>query len=72
MIYYSGTRYMVLSRPLSFDRRALIGHSGAGGVSLDVHRQLSAVHRRQALRMAHANTPLNAGEMPRPSRRPPG
>ena len=72
MIYYSGTRYMTLARPLSFDRRAWWALSGAGGIPLDVDRQLSAVHRRHVLRAAQDGLALSALETPRTRRRPPG
>lgn len=72
MIYYSGTRYTTLSRPLSFDRRALIALTCAGTLPQDIDRQLSAVHRRQALRAAHEHFRANLPGIWRSRRLPPG
>jgi len=70
MLTTIATRYTTLSRPLAFDRRAIVVLAGGGSLPLELDRQLSAVHRRHALRAAH-DRPSRQG-WPTGRRRPPG
>ncbi len=71
MLTSIATRYTTLSRPFAFDRRAIVVLAGGGSLPLELDRQLSAVHRRHALRAAHDGRSFRPAGFPG-QRRPPG
>lgn len=71
MLASTATRYTTLSRPIEFDRRAIVVLAGGSALPLELDRQLSAVHRRHALRAAHVRQSFRHHGLPG-QRRPPG